>query len=836
MTHKHILGFLLCILCICFYLLHMIYSEAKKNAIAELNSRQMIHARQAQGGIEAFFSNTIKILTKLSESDHIAALDDQGVNELDFALTIQPEGIRAITRVDAFGKIAYTTPLDKSVIGRDITGQKHIQEIFETHRPVVSDVFTAVQGYRAIALHVPVFSGDEFRGTLAVLIDFMTIAKRFLQDIRVGQTGYAWMTSREGIELYCPVPAHTGKSVFENCKAFPTILAMANEMVKGRQGVTSYIFDRIKDKELKQIKKHAVYLPIKIVDSFWTIVIATSEEEVLGTLVSFKNKLISVVGLLLFCSAVFSYYSMKSWGIVQEAAERKKVEHALRESEEKFRTLVEKSPLGISLIGKDGHYKYTNPRFIEMFGYTIDDIPTGRDWFEKAYPDKDYRQKVIETWREDQTTIKEGHARPQNFTVTCNDGSRKKIYFRPVTMENLDQFVIYEDVTEKTKMERQLQQARKFEAIGTLAGGIAHDFNNLLMGIQGRSSLMSLDLDPSHPHLEHIHAIEKYIRSSTDLTRQLLGFARGGKYEVKPININEIVLNSATMFGRTRKEISIHTKMQQSPLVVEADRSQIDQVLLNIYVNAWQAMPDGGELSLETKTVVLDEQYCKPYGVQPGPYAKITVTDTGIGMNESTRRRIFDPFFTTKEKSRGTGLGLASAYGIIKNHDGIINVYSESGFGTTFNIYLRISENEMHQEVTMECEMVKGSETILIVDDEDMIIDVGQAMLEKLGYRVVVSKNGQEAVEKVAVIGNEIDLVILDLIMPGMDGGKTFDHIRAIRPEMPVMLSSGYAINGLATEIMRRGCNGFIQKPFNITALSRKVRKILDEVKISTQE
>jgi len=510
-------------------------------------------------------------------------------------------------------------------------------------------------------------------------------------------------------------------------------------------------------------------------------------------------------------------------------------EDALRESEQKFRALVQESPFGIALIGKDGRYQYANPEFNNIFGYTIEDIPTSAEWFQKAYPDKAYRDTVVQTWKTDLKQTAAGQPHPRMFTVTCKDGSRKDINFRPVTMENMNHFVIYEDITEKTKLERQLQQTQKFEAVGTLAGGIAHDFNNLLMGIQGRASLMSVELEPSHPHSEHIKAIEDYIRSATDLTKQLLGFARGGKYEVRPIDVNELLLESSTMFGRTKKEIRIHTKLQNPPPVIAADRRQIEQVLLNLYINAWQAMPDGGELYLETKIVALDDAYCKPYQAKPGRYAKVSVTDTGIGMDESIYRRIFDPFFTTKEKARGTGLGLSSAYGIIKNHAGIIAVYSEVGQGTTFNIYLPVSQAAAYRDVPTETDLVKGSETVLLVDDEDMIIKVAQAMLEKLGYRVVVAKDGKQAVDTVKRKGNEIDLVILDLIMPGIKGGKAFDLIHEIQPEMPVILSSGYSLNGQANDIMQRGCNGFIQKPFNISELSQKVQKILNEAKSPTK-
>lgn len=380
----------------------------------------------------------------------------------------------------------------------------------------------------------------------------------------------------------------------------------------------------------------------------------------------------------------------------------------------------------------------------------------------------------------------------------------------------------------RIKMEHQLLQAQKYEAIGTLAGGVAHDFNNLLMGIQGRISLMSVELDHSHDNAEHIGAIETYIRSARDLTKQLLGFARGGKYEVMPTDMNGLVDASVTMFGRTKKEIQIHTKFHDPPPVVDADRGQIEQVLLNLFVNAWQAMPRGGELYLETHITSLDDGFCEPYQVQPGRYARVSVTDTGIGMPEAVRQRVFDPFFTTKEMGRGTGLGLASAYGIIKNHQGIITIDSAVGRGTTVTFFIPLSAQKATAVNATEDRLVHGTETVLLVDDEAMILEVGQALLEKLGYRVVVANGGQQAVDLAKQNGSKIDVVVLDLIMPGMDGGDVFDGIRQIHPQMPVILSSGYAIRGHAEEIMKRGCNGFIQKPFNIFELSRKIRTVLD--------
>jgi two-component system cell cycle sensor histidine kinase/response regulator CckA len=387
---------------------------------------------------------------------------------------------------------------------------------------------------------------------------------------------------------------------------------------------------------------------------------------------------------------------------------------------------------------------------------------------------------------------------------------------------------VIRDISERQKIQAKLQNAERLESLGTLAGGIAHDFNNLLMGIQGRSSLISMEMELSQNLQEHLDAIDEYIRSAAHLTKQLLGFARGGKYEVKPTDINALIGSSADMFGRTKKEVIIETDFHDPAPVVSVDRRQIEQVLLNLFVNAWQAMPEGGTLQIETNEVVMDKNTCGLHQLPPGRYAKTSVTDTGIGIDPKTLHHIFDPFFTTKEKNRGTGLGLASAYGIIKNHGGIIHATSEVGIGSTFNIYLPLTDHKATKIISIAPKVSSGTETILLVDDEAMILDVGKALLQKLGYSVMVADSGESAMDTVRHLGAEIDLVILDMIMPGIDGGKTFDGIRSLIPTMPVVLSSGYAINRQAEEIMRRGCNGFIQKPFTIADLSQKIRKILE--------
>ena len=505
---------------------------------------------------------------------------------------------------------------------------------------------------------------------------------------------------------------------------------------------------------------------------------------------------------------------------------------AATESERRLQLLIDSMPARISFINKASCYVFVNKTYEKDFGLKRDQIVgmhmsalIGNENYAIAKP---YIAQCLQ-------------GQIVHYESAFKDVSGAPLWLDVTYVPDTNQsgacnglYVLVMDITEKRqaeqekrKLEEQLRQIQKFEAIATLAGGIAHDFNNLLMGVQGRTSLMMTDLDETHPFFSHLRAIHGYVDSAANLTGQLLGLAKGGKYEVKPMDINALLFDSVQMFGRTHKEISVSILLDNSTPIVQADSTQMEQVLLNLYVNAWQAMPDGGDLFVETATVVLDQAFCQTHKMAEGAYAKISVTDTGIGMDEGTCRKVFDPFFTTKKKSRGTGLGLASAFGIITNHGGCITVYSEKGRGATFNIYLPLSTETVHQERVITEALVMGNETILLVDDEMLILEVAEAMLERLGYQVIVANGGEQAVEIVTRTKSDLDLVILDLIMPGMDGDRTFEAIRKIRPNLPILLSSGYAINGQAHEIMEKGCNGFIQKPFNLSALSKKIREVL---------
>ncbi|MGD2030197.1 MAG: response regulator [Desulfobacterales bacterium] len=508
--------------------------------------------------------------------------------------------------------------------------------------------------------------------------------------------------------------------------------------------------------------------------------------------------------------------------------ESKKSEGALEQCEEKYRRILETIPDPVVLFDIGCKVEYFNPAFTCVFGWTLNEC-FGKSInvfvFEDAWPEIKIMRDSLMAGKsfsgiETRCYTKEGNIIHVNISGAVYRDGKGRPRGSTVTIR---------DISEQKKLERQLLQIQKMEAIGTLAGGIAHDFNNLLMGIQGRTDLMYLEIGPHHPHVKHLKGIEDCIKNSVKLTEQLLGFARGGKYDVKPTDMNEIIGKSADRFGRIKKEVSIHLKCESDIWPVEVDQKQIEQVLLNLYVNAWQAMPGGGDLYIRTENVVVDENRKSPYQSESGKYIQISLTDTGVGMDKITRERIFDPFFTTKRMDRGAGLGLAAVYGIIKNHGGSIDVYSEKDMGTTFKIYLPVSEKEPVKEKNVYKKVLKGTEKILFIDDEDIIIQVGRDMIKSLGYEVLTAENGKEAVEIYEKNMERIDMAILDIIMPVMDGAETYKKLKEINPDIKVLLSSGYGIDGQATKILDRGCNGFIQKPFNIRTLSKKIRNVLDK-------
>jgi PAS domain S-box-containing protein len=528
------------------------------------------------------------------------------------------------------------------------------------------------------------------------------------------------------------------------------------------------------------------------------------------------------------------------YGVSRDISERKRAEVILHAEREKFRSLSEHAPFGMVMVDQDGAFSYINPKFKEIFGYDSSDVPDGRTWFRKAYPDPDYRHQVIAAWLDDLASSEIGEKRSRAFTVRCKDGSEKMITFIPVRLEGGENLMACEDITDLKRAEEalhqtqeQLRQSQKMEAIGGLAGGIAHDFNNLLTVIKGYAELSCLGLDTSDSLRGNIEEILKASERATNLTRQLLAFSRRQILELKVLNLNSLIQDLDKMLRRILGEdIDLLYHLSDNIGKVKTDPGQIEQVILNLAVNARDAMPSGGSLTIETSSVELPGAYARTHiDVSPGHYVMLSVSDNGSGISPEVRERIFEPFFTTKEKGKGTGLGLSTVYGIVRQSGGHIHVYSEPGLGTTFKIYLpRVEEEEdILQTEDDGISLLTGNETILLVEDEPSVRELAARILRDKGYQVYEAPDGREALA-IAQRHPErkIHLLLTDVVMPGMSGREVADRLKRSTPDIKVLFISGYTDNAIVHHgVLDKGVN-FIQKPFTPEALARKVREALD--------
>lgn len=722
-------------------LFNAFYKEAKNIAFAKLNDQQMIHAKQAAHGIKVFFGTWTGTLNSLSKMNEIIDTDADGKRYMKLFYEAHRDQIRSITRMNERGTIIHTVPYSRSE-GRNISGQTHVQEILKEHKPVVSDVFKTVQGFYAVALHVPVFRGSVFKGTIAIVINFETIARRYLDIIKIGETGYAWVVSRDGTMLYSPVSGFIGKSVFENIKGFPSLVVMVNDMLNGHEGTATYTFDRIGDRNVWKSKKYAVYMPIHIENTFWSIVVASDEQDVLSDLISFRNKLTFVIGALFICGMLFSTLGAKAWFIVKEEKKRNQAEDELRQSQEKFFKAFHATPDAIVISrASDGLLLDVNDVFLRQTGYSREEVQARTTVELDLWADINDRERYVAAMKS------EGHVREMEARFRTKTG---KVLDGLVSGESIVLgaqpclLTIIRDITQRKKTEVELEKHRlhleelvnertvEIEAktheleksqntlrllledmkkakkeletanerlkeldrlksmfIASMSHELRTPLNSIIgftgMTLQGLSGTLN---DEQRDNLKRVYQAAKHLLA---LISDVIDIS---KIEAGRIDSFSEVVSLKEIVDEAIATVELKLNDKQLTLAVEAsadvklntDRKRLLQCLINLLSNGVKYTEKGGI------TITAHERATD---------LEISVTDTGIGIAEKDMPKLFDAFERLdthlRIKAGGTGLGLyltkKLATDILR---GSISVRSIEGQGSTFTLKV---PRDLHQTI-----------------------------------------------------------------------------------------------------------------------------------------
>jgi len=514
---------------------------------------------------------------------------------------------------------------------------------------------------------------------------------------------------------------------------------------------------------------------------------------------------------------------------VTDITERKRAEEALRVSEAEHRGLIERAPLGIYRTTPEGRILAANAAFARMLGYDDPEELTGLDMARDVYASPEERARLLsQLGQQDDFAIEAQWKRRDGAAVVA----RLNVHAVRGPAQRIQCFEgLAEDVTQQRSLEAQYRQAQRLEAVGRLAGGVAHDFNNILTAITGYSELLLSDLAADDRRRSDVEEIRAAAQRAAVLTRQLLAFSRRQVFQVSVLDLNTVVRTLDRMLRRLiGEDVRLELALSEGLGAVRADPAQMEQVVMNLAVNARDAMPAGGRLTIETANVVLDESYARVHrGAAPGRFVMLAMSDTGIGMDAETQSHIFEPFFTTKEPSKGTGLGLATVYGIVKQSGGNVWVYSEPGRGATFRLYIpRVDEQPEDLAQQAAVAVAGGHETVLLAEDDAMVREVVAQALEKKGYRVLRASDGPMALDLARGHSARIALLATDLVMPGMTGRELALALLAERPDLRVIYMSGYADDAVVRHgVLEKGLH-YLQKPFSIADLARKVREVLD--------
>ena len=802
------------------------YKRTRRSALESYSAKQMIYASQIVNEVHFRFELIRNVLELWSSSGEILRMTDQSQPIMERILAAHGSYISGVTRMDENGIIRYSVPYYEGTIGADISYQEHIQQLMEYHCAVLSDAFMTVQGYWAIAYHVPCFDKEQsFRGSLAFLVPFHDMFRMLFTQLLPGDDTVPLVLGSDGLILFSPIEGHEGRHYTEVFSGSSGELIVADAAFAGITGYMLTNFNTYAVNEDQPESMLSTIVPFSFQDVSWFLILSAPESAVMQNISGLSNRWLWGMLAIIMLALVYSTLKVRVW---ITSREKKKWEDIAHLKNVLIRTVNQAQEIIVILDNKE-RVLYANRAAVRIsgFGKEFLDSKISKIPFQKIEPDiSEIRKKVF---------------RNGTWSGVCNArGSKNRFFKLDLTVTSVTDrdgsitnfIIIARDVTVQMEMERRLFQQQKMEAIGQLAGGIAHDFNNLLVGILGYSELLKKHHSADDNVSKAADVIIAAVNRGSELTRQLLGYARMGKHQINRIDFGQCVRNVNDLLKRTLDQrIKVVLDLEEG-IYVKGDSSQIEQVILNLAVNARDAMPEGGELkfSLKRKTVPAEVIGGQGEGC-PVELALLETTDTGSGIPVENHERIFEPFFTTKDEE-GTGMGLATVYGIVTNHGGWVDVDSQSGCGAVFSVYLpldRAEENEKNEEPWLPERVSNGQgHTILVVDDESIVVATLTELLSEIGYTVVSVPNGKRAVEVFSTDPDGFDAVVLDLSMPEMDGKECFVRLREIDRGVQVILITGFSRDGRVQELLDMGVKGFLQKPFRLKKLAAALADLID--------
>ena len=835
---------------LCVFIFYLPYKAIRETVINNLYSQQRLLAVQAANGIEEFFRYLANNLEYLSQHQTIISLDETGREQMENFFQSHKKEIRAITRVDATGHILYTVPRNDQVIGKDISGQEHNRRIMEEHSPVVSNVFQAVQGYSSVAFAYPVFDKGIYAGAISVLIPFEQISSEYIENIKIGNDGYAWLVDKSGVELYCPVPGHTGKTVYETSSRFPSVIHMVEKMMKGEAGDTTYSYDRIRGVKTESINKYASYVPIALPHNLWSVVVATSGREALAPMETFRNQWLVIIVFVTFSLLLWISRQVRQVVVSREKEKLRTTQEKVEQSEETLSDLIRHASVPMAVVNVNGRIEMINEQCRLLYGYDEQDLQSMDDWFDAVYEDRELAGKNKISWQKLFSASLKGtrpiHAFQQ--TVLKKDRTVVDVEFTLTQMgERL--ILTFKDLTElnrrkreKEKQKRRRARAKKMESLGLLAGGVAHDLNNILSGVVSLPELLLLDLPKESPLRRPLEEILSSGRRAAAVVADLLTVARGVASSREVISLNRLLKDSCKSveikeLKKAHPQVSFTLNTEATLRHISCSPLHIRKVITNLAVNGAEAINGEGTVTLSTRNQDFDQPFKGYKEVPPGEYVVLQVTDSGPGIKDDDLDSIFDPFYSRKVMGRsGTGLGLTVVWNTLLDHQGHIHVDSSES-GTSFELFFPVCREELSlAKRAIPLERLRGNqESVLVVDDVKEQRLIARTMLEKLHYSVEIVSSGEEAV---ALLGEKSpDLVLLDMLMePGMNGRETYEEMLKVLPGLKSVIASGFAETEEVKKAQAHGAGSFVKKPYTMEDLGVALKKELTGIDLREHE